>query len=54
MPRLKPGTIATQKQAMYTPTGSEIEKCLPKNFRPRAYEEPSRKEETIILTKTRS
>lgn len=52
MPRPKPRTIATQKQAMYTPTGSEIEKMLyPKNFRPRAYEEPSRKEETIILTK---
>jgi len=51
MPRPKAGTITTQKQAMYTPSGSEIEKMLyPKNFRARVYEEIPKKEETIILT----
>lgn len=52
IPRPKPCSALAQKQAMYVPSGSEIEKMLyPKNFRARAYEEVPKKEETIILTK---
>lgn len=40
MPRPKPGTQTAQKQAMYTPSGSDVEKMLyPKNFKARAFEE---------------
>lgn len=39
MPRPKVGTQAAQKQAMYTPSGSDVEKMLyPKNFKARAFE----------------
>jgi hypothetical protein len=38
MPRPKAGTQATQRQAMFTPSGSDVEKLLyPKNFKPQAY-----------------
>jgi len=45
IPRPKAGSQAAQKQAMYTPSGSEIEKMLyPRNFKPRAFEtEPQQK-----------
>lgn len=40
MPRPKPGTQMAQKQAMFTPSGSDVEKMLyPKNFKARVYEE---------------
>lgn len=52
MPRPKAGSQVAQKQAMYTPSGTDVEKMLyPKNFKPRAFEEPetkvSPKEETV-------
>ena len=45
IPRPKPGTQMAQKQAMFTPSGSEVEKMLyPKNFKARTYqEEPQQK-----------
>ncbi|VVB76561.1 Uncharacterised protein [uncultured archaeon] len=40
MPRPKPGTQTAQRQAMYTPSGSDVEKMLyPKNFKARVFEE---------------
>ncbi len=40
MPRPKAGTQAAQRQAMYTPSGSDVEKMLyPKNFKARVFEE---------------
>ena len=40
MPRPKAGSVAAQKQAMFTPSGSDVEKMLyPKNFKARTYEE---------------
>ncbi len=39
MPRPKAGSQIAQKQAMFTPSGSDVEKMLyPKNFKPRAFE----------------
>lgn len=39
MPRPKVGTQMAQKQAMYTPSGSDVEKMLyPKNFKARTFE----------------
>ena len=48
IPRPKVGSQAAQRQAMYTPEGSEVEKMLyPRNFKPRAYtEEPQQKLKT--------
>ena len=45
MPRPKAGSQMAQKQAMFTPSGSEVEKMLyPKNFKARTYqEEPQQK-----------
>jgi hypothetical protein len=45
MPRPKAGSQMMQKQAMFTPSGSEVEKMLyPKNFKARTYqEEPQQK-----------
>jgi spore germination protein GerM len=51
MPRPKVGTQAAQKQAMFTPEGTEIEKMLyPKNFKPRTFE--AQNDSTIIPPKT--
>ena len=47
MPRPKAGSQMAQKQAMYTPSGSDVEKMLyPRNFKPRAYETPVQKVQT--------
>ena len=45
IPRPKAGSQMAQKQAMYTPSGSDVEKMLyPKNFKARTYtEEPQQK-----------
>ena len=42
MPRPKAGSQIAQKHAMFTPSGSDVEKMLyPKNFKPRAFEAES-------------
>ena len=42
MPRPKPGSQMAQKQAMFTPSGSDLEKMLyPKNFKPRTFDAES-------------
>lgn len=39
MPRPKPGSGSSRQAAMYTPSGSDVEKLLyPRNFKPRAFE----------------
>lgn len=44
MPRPKAGSQMAQKQAMFTPSGSDVEKMLyPKNFKARCYEEETPK-----------
>jgi hypothetical protein len=46
MPRPKQGTQAAQRQATYTPSGTDVEKMLyPKNFKPRAFELSETKQE---------
>jgi len=51
MPRPKVGTQAQQRQAMYTPSGSDVEKMLyPKNFKPRTFESEEQNS-TIIAAK---
>jgi hypothetical protein len=49
MPRPKAGSQIAQKQMMFTPSGSDVEKMLyPKNFKPRAFEpEPQVMQATI-------
>lgn len=49
MPRPKAGTQSSQKQAMFTPSGSDVEKMLyPKNFKARCYEEePQQKAQCV-------
>ncbi len=44
IPRPKAGSQMAQKQAMFTPSGSDVEKLLyPKNFKARVYEEETPK-----------
>ncbi len=50
MPRPKAGSASAQKQAMYTPSGSDLEKMLyPRNFAPRAYTEEKTVNNTEVL-----
>lgn len=50
MPRPKAGSASAQKQAMYTPSGSDLEKLLyPKNFAPRSYTEEKTENHTEVL-----
>jgi hypothetical protein len=50
MPRPKAGTQMAQKQAMYTPSGSDVEKMLyPKNFKARTYEEEEPKRVNVEM-----
>jgi len=53
MPRPKAGTQAAQKQATYTPSGTDVEKMLyPKNFKPRAFELSETKQEETQTQET--
>jgi len=50
MPRPKAGTQTASKAAMYTPSGSDVEKMLyPKNFKARVYEEPVSAQNSEVL-----
>ncbi|MFA6064743.1 MAG: hypothetical protein WCW44_00550 [archaeon] len=50
MPRPKQGSQMAQKQAMFTPSGSDVEKMLyPKNFKAQTYQMESAPQEKIQI-----